>query len=158
MTLFLDCDGVLAGFDEYGESLFGMPPREYETLHGQSKFWTTIEAHEDFYFKLPVRPDGQKLYDAVKHLNPIILTGCPDDAEWSRNQKLRWAEKHFPETKMICVPSPDKRIHSKPGDILIDDYLKYKDRWIEWGGIFIHYQNTDQALRELSIYESGIIE
>ena len=96
MTLFLDCDGVLAGFDEYGESLFGMPPREYETLHGQSKFWTTIEAHEDFYFKLPVRPDGQKLYDAVKHLNPIILTGCPDDAEWSRNQKLRWAEKHFP--------------------------------------------------------------
>jgi uncharacterized protein YfaT (DUF1175 family) len=42
----------------------------------------------------------------------------------------------------------------KPGDILIDDFDKYRHLWIEAGGIFIHHTSAAasiRALRELSI-------
>lgn len=45
--------------------------------------------------------------------------------------------------------SVDKRLHMKPGDVLVDDYLKYRPRWEEAGGIFIHYTDADSALAEI---------
>lgn len=46
--------------------------------------------------------------------------------------------------------SQNKRDHMRPGDILIDDYLKYRQLWIDAGGRFIHFRNADQALQELN--------
>jgi hypothetical protein len=45
--------------------------------------------------------------------------------------------------------SIDKRLHMKPGDVLVDDYLKYRQLWEEAGGIFIHYSDTDNAIAEI---------
>lgn len=42
------------------------------------------------------------LYEAVAHLEPIILTGCPEGG-WSELQKIAWAAHHFPNVKMITV-------------------------------------------------------
>jgi hypothetical protein len=42
----------------------------------------------------------------------------------------------------------------RPGDILIDDFDKYRDLWIKAGGIFIHHTSavaSIHALRELGI-------
>lgn len=145
--IFLDCDGVLADFDALAQQVFGMHPREYEEQFGGNRFWDELERHGSFYQDLPLMPDALKLFEGVRHLEPVILTGSP--AVWADGQKYAWGARYFPETPMIVCKSRDKRLHMKPGDVLIDDFLKYRHLWEEAGGIFIHYQNAEQALREL---------
>lgn len=75
-------------------------------------------------------PDAQRLFDAVKHLEPVILTGCPHGG-WAESQKQEWAAEHFPGTRVTTCLSIDKRLYMRPGDVLVDDYLKYRQRWEE---------------------------
>ena len=147
-TLFLDCDGVLADFDTAAERVFGMPSRQAEQKLGPKQFWRKLRNHDDFYGSLHLLPDARKLFDAVKHLNPIILTGCPLGG-WAEEQKHRWAAVHFPGTRMITCMAREKPLHMKPGDVLVDDYLKYKALWEDSGGIFIHHTSADRTISEL---------
>jgi hypothetical protein len=155
--LFLDCDGVLADFDGYAEKVFGLPPRDYEDKMGTDRFWADTRSHHDFYYNLPVLPDGVKLYEAVKHLKPIILTGRPshDGGRWAIEQKQRWAATHFPGVEIIVCLSKEKCQHMKRfGDILVDDRLKYRRYWTEAGGVFVHHRSSDETinlLRELEV-------
>jgi hypothetical protein len=153
--LFLDCDGVMADFDTYTESVFGLPPRKYEDMHGTKRFWADLQSHEDFYKKLPLMPDALDLFHAVEHLDPIILTGLPL-GDWAEPQKRAWGAWHFPQTKMICCPSKDKRNHMKPGDVIVDDWPKYKPLWEEAGGIFILHTSAKESIAELR--RIGILE
>lgn len=75
MQLYLDCDGVLADFDRGAGELLGMPPRAYERKYGIAAFWRAIARHGDFYATLPLMPDAIELFEAVRHLVPVILTG-----------------------------------------------------------------------------------
>src|SRR3546814_2590882 len=77
MQLFLDCDGVLADFDRSAEHILGMPPRAFQKRHGLPAFWKRLAKAGDFYATLPLLPDARHLFQAVAHLHPIILTGCP---------------------------------------------------------------------------------
>jgi hypothetical protein len=92
--LYLDCDGVLADFDRGAVAVLGMKPKAYEHRHGLGRFWSKLAQAPDFYFSLPLLPDAMQLFDAVKHLDPIILTGLPR-GNWAAGQKMRWAEQHF---------------------------------------------------------------
>jgi hypothetical protein len=149
MTLFLDCDGVLADFDKHAENVLGMPPRVYEDLHGTPQFWAALRNYSNgFYSTIPLMPDAKKLFTAVKYLNPVILTGCPLGG-WAEPQKISWAARHFPCTPIITCMSAEKIKYMHPGDVLIDDYLKYKDLWVNAGGIFIHHKNTEETLYAL---------
>ena len=58
MQLLLDCDGVLADFDTYAESIFGLPPRKAEDTLGTPRFWADLQSHPDFYYKLPLIPNA----------------------------------------------------------------------------------------------------
>jgi hypothetical protein len=147
----LDCDGVLADFDGYFESVFAMPPRLLENKHGTKRFWANLQSHDDFYNKLPLMPDAMELFEAVKHLNPAILTGLPV-GDWAEPQKRTWGARNFPETKMICCLSKDKRDHMKPGDVLVDDWPKYQHLWEEAGGIFILHKSAKQSIEALKEY------
>jgi hypothetical protein len=89
MQLFLDCDGVLADFDIYAEKIFGLPPRNAEGVLGATRFWADLQSHDGFYEKLPLMPDARELFEAVEHLNPIILTGLPQ-GDWAEPQKRLW--------------------------------------------------------------------
>ncbi len=150
--LFLDCDGVMADFDTYSEAeVFGFPPRQAEERIGTEAFWKALESHEDFYNKLPLMPDAMELFLAVEHLNPIILTGLPL-GEWAESQKRKWGNRHFPTTTMICCLSKDKRDHMKSGDVLVDDFLKYRDLWEGAGGIFIHHTSAKASIEALKEY------
>ena len=42
-----------------------------------------------------------------------------------------------------------KRRYCEPGDVLVDDSLKYRHLWEEAGGLFIHHRNAQQTLKEL---------
>jgi 5'(3')-deoxyribonucleotidase len=146
--LFLDCDGVLADFDTAAERIFGLPPRQAEEKLGTPRFWADLRSEPGFYRNLALMPGARRLFDGVKHLSPVILTGCPLGG-WAEPQKLAWAGQHFPGTPMIACMAKDKRNHMKPGDVLVDDYLKYRHRWEEAGGVFIHYRNADDAIAEV---------
>ena len=146
--LFLDADGVLADFDRGVTQLLGLPPREFEKRHGLGEFWRRLARAPDFYARLPLMPDAWELFDAVRHLDPIILTGLPR-GNWAAPQKVRWAAKHFPGTRIITCMAVDKRRHAQEGDVLVDDTLKHRHLWEEAGGIFIHHRSAAQSIAEL---------
>ncbi|HEY7808804.1 MAG TPA: hypothetical protein VIA98_00310 [Allosphingosinicella sp.] len=149
--LFLDCDGVLADFDKGATAILGMPPKAFEKRHGIGRFWAKLASAPDFYFSLPLLPGATELFEAVKHLDPIILTGLPR-GNWAADQKVRWAAQHFPGTRIITTMARDKRNHGKLGDILVDDMLKHAALWEEMGGIFIHHKEVGQTLEQLRAY------
>src|ERR1700739_1573881 len=121
--IFLDCDGVLADFDTAAEQLFGQSARAAEAAMGTHEFWDHIRKSEDFYGSLRLLADARRLYEAVAHLNPIILTGCPHGG-WAEPQKVAWAARYFPGVRMITCRSQDKRDYLRNrGEMLGDSYL-----------------------------------
>ncbi|MCC2977893.1 hypothetical protein LK533_14555 [Sphingomonas sp. PL-96] len=139
---------MLADFERGAIDLLGMPPRQFEKRHGLPMFWKRIAAHGDFYGSLPLMPDAMKLFEAVRDLDPIILTGLPR-GNWAAPQKVRWAAEHFPGTRIITCLAADKRKHAREGDILVDDTLKYRDLWTSAGGTFVHHENAEKTISVL---------
>ena len=154
MHLFLDCDGVMADFNKQAEAVLGMPPREFEDKFGTKEFWARLHAYPNFYRTMPVMPDAMELYEAVKHLNPTILTGCPHGL-WAEPQKREWAAEHFPNVPVITCPSKDKRKYMQPGDIIIDDWKRYQPLWEEAGGVFILHTSAKESIDVLRM--AGVI-
>ncbi|MFE1599874.1 hypothetical protein [Methylobacterium sp. ID0610] len=149
MQLHLDCDGVLADFDEGAARVLGCPPREYQRRHGLARFWAALARAPDFYGRLPLLPDAETLFRAVRALDPIILTGCPR-GNWAQAQKERWAAKHFPGTRLITCMAVDKRRHCRPGDVLIDDTPMHRHLWERAGGTFILHRSARRSLELLA--------
>ena len=150
MQLFLDCDGVLADFDARFEEIAGEPSRGYEDKHGSKAFWKVVMSDESFFVNLPVMKDARELVEAVKHLNPIILTGCPQ-GNWSQPQKQLWRRIHFPDLPMITCESRNKYHYMVPAmhNIIVDDWPKYKPIWEENGGTFILHSSSKDSIRQL---------
>ena len=152
--LFLDCDGVLADFDEGARRLLGMSPRAFEARHGRGSFWKRLANADNFYGGLPEMPDARRLFDPVKHLEPTILTGLPLGT-WAAPQKIKWAAAHFPGVPIITCMARDKHKHMQPGDVLVDDRENHRAAYEAAGVIFIHHKNAEDSLRQLAaIYPS----
>lgn len=149
MQVYLDCDGVLADFDRAAIQLLGMPPREYEKRHGKGAFWRELFRHPDCYGSLPLMPDAMRLFGAVRHLDPVILSGLPR-GQWAAPQKVRWAAEHFPGTRILTVMAVDKRNHAQEGDILVDDQPRHAHFWEEAGGIFVHHRDAESTIVRLA--------
>lgn len=131
-----------------------MQPRAYQDRYGSDRFWDRLRGHGGFYRELPLMPDARELFDSVAHLNPVILTGCPQGG-WAEAQKVAWAEEHFPGTKMITCAAREKSRYMRPGDVLVDDTLKFRHLWEQAGGLFIHHRNAKESLAALQ--EHGIL-
>ena len=147
--LFLDADGVLADFDLGTRRLLGATPREFIAKHGRGAFWKRLARAPDFYAALPEMPDARKLFDAVEHLKPTILTGLPLGS-WAAPQKVRWAAEHFPRVPIITCMARDKHKHMHPGDVLVDDREKHRAAYEESGVVFVHHRNAEDSLRQLA--------
>jgi 5'(3')-deoxyribonucleotidase len=147
--LFLDADGVLADFDFGARRLLGMSPKDYIAKHGRATFWKRLAKAKDFYGSLPKMPDAQQLFDAVKHLEPTILTGLPV-GRWAAPQKIEWAAEHFPGVPIITCLASDKHLHMHPGDVLVDDREKHRAAYEEAGVVFILHKTAEHSLRHLA--------
>ena len=149
-TLFLDCDGVLADFDRGAARVLGMPPRVYERRFGLQRFWAALAATPDFFGTLDLLPDAMDLYQAVQHLDPVILTGLPRGG-WAEAHKRGWAKRHFPGVPVITTTAALKYEHCRSGDALVDARDKFRHLWERAGGVFIHHASAAasiEALRE----------
>jgi 5'(3')-deoxyribonucleotidase len=152
--LFLDADGVLADFDLGVRRLLGMRPKEFIAKHGRGTFWKRLAKAGNFYGSLPEMPDARLLFDAVKHLQPTILTGLPM-GNWAAAQKIEWAAEHFPGVPIITCMARDKHKHMHPGDVLVDDREKHRQAYEAAGVVFIHHRKAEDSLRLLAkIYPS----
>ena len=152
--LFLDCDGVLADFDAGAKAILGMGPADFQKRHGSGEFWKRLARAPNFYGDLREMPDAQRLFEAVKHLKPTILTGLPL-GKWAAPQKERWAAEHFPGVPIITTMARQKHEHMEPGDVLVDDRENHRHLWENAGGVFIHHKNAEDSLRQLAaIYPS----
>ena len=146
--IYLDCDGVLADFDKGAAAILGMPSAAFEKQHGLGAFWKKLATAPDFYGQLQPLPDALDLFDAVRHLNPIILTGLPR-GNWAEAQKRRWAERHFPGVEVITTMAALKHEYTRSGDALVDDRDKYRHLWEGAGGVFIHHKSARQSIAAL---------
>lgn len=155
--LFLDLDGVLADFEAGAQMVLGMTSQAFEARHGKREFWRRIAHADNFYGALPLMPDAMLLFEAVRHLEPTILTGLPL-GNWAAPQKVRWATEHFPGTKIITTMARDKYKHMTGMDVLVDDRADHRRKWEDAGGTFVHHKNARDSLAQLSkIYPSVVI-
>ncbi|MEM6890437.1 MAG: hypothetical protein AAF636_20245, partial [Pseudomonadota bacterium] len=112
-------------------------------------FWRDLKSEQPtFYRDLPLMPDAKDLFDAIEHLRPIILSGCPSGG-WAELQKLAWAAEHFPGIPTVVCMANDKRKYCKPGDVLIDDRPKHRADWEGAGGIWITHTSAANSFRQL---------
>jgi hypothetical protein len=150
-TLYLDMDGVLADFDYSAEKLCGMTPRAFEEKYGTEKFWATINSDPNFFLTLRPMADTMDLYNATKHLEPIILTGIPQGMDPSHNQKREWAKAMFGhQQRVICCQASKKSLHIKTlGDTLVDDRQRYMRKWLDKGGYFVLHKNASDSIQKL---------
>jgi hypothetical protein len=146
--VLLDCDGVLADFDKGATEVLEMLPREYERRFGLKRFWSALASTPGFFEALALMPDAMELYEAVRPLDPVILTGLPRGT-WAEPQKRRWAARHFPGVEVITTGAAVKREHCSPGDALVDDRDIYRHLWEEAGGVFIHHRSAATSIAQL---------
>lgn len=147
MQLYLDMDGVLADFDKRAKEILGMSMMQFEEEYGSRRAWARLQSSPDFYNSFDLMPDAMLLFNGVKHLNPIILTGVPL-GDWAIPQKVAWCARFFPETSVICCRSKEKSNYCNPGDFLVDDRVEYKHLWEAKGG---HYVVHTDAITSLEI-------
>lgn len=150
MQIHVDMDGVLADFDSHYLHLFDIRPTRWPDP--DSVDWVKVRSVPHFFHTIPLMPDAGELIDGViaSGLPWSILTGVPDSIDVACNQKIDWVRDRIrPVPKVVCCRSRDKFKHGKPGDVLIDDYLKYRDLWVAMGGIFIHHTSAKTSLARL---------
>lgn len=151
--IYLDMDGVFADFDGHYERLFGYRPSRWPSAGTTD--WQRVNSVPDFYLTIPVLPGARDLFRYVQLVGESysFLTGIPFSVRASKNHKIEWAAKNFPGTQIICCRAADKWRHCKPGDTLIDDYLRYRVAWLDAGGIFVHHTDAPSTIARLR--ESG---
>lgn len=147
-----DNDGVKADFEGSFLSRFG---KRFDDFH-IGIAWKQINSVPDFYEKLPLMPDVEIYWNAIKGTKPEILTGChTQNYELHEAGKHKWhANNHFfpdgsvflRDTKMNVCRTKDKPMYLvNPGDILCDDHVKNGKKWVAAGGIYVRYKNARQA-------------
>lgn len=143
--LYCDMDGVLADFDAHHRTLFG----QSRTRHTG---WSHIQP--GFFRTMPAMSDAPFLWNAIKHLSPLILTGCPRSVDVAANEKIEWAHAQpwiGPGVAVICCRAKKKNLFCRPGDILIDDSAEYRPLWEEAGGVWVQHRTAAESLQTLSM-------
>lgn len=147
--LYVDLDGVLADFDSAYDAIFEPKlPREF--VEDPPGMWENIKTHGSFFLTLPLMPDALDLWEGIKHLNPVVLSGIRlDRVPDGELHKRAWVEANFGNVRVICCRSEDKRNHAKPGDVLIDDRVKYRQLWLDMGGVFLLHTSAKATLQSV---------
>jgi 5'(3')-deoxyribonucleotidase len=151
MTLFIDLDGVLADMDSAYEALTGI--RLDKLIDNVD--WAAVAAEPDFYANLSPMPDMEALWAyASTWPDVVVLTGVPKAVPASTADKRAWVTKHLgAHVRMIACASKDKSRYAKAGDILVDDWTRYRSHWLKIGGIWITHTSAASsiaALKELA--------
>jgi hypothetical protein len=151
MKLFVDMDGVLADFDRHHEAHFGTRP----CRNSARVDWKAVRGVKDFFLGIPPMADLDALWARIERHAPIVLTGIPVFVPEAADNKRAWVRSYLGENVDVrtCL-AREKFLHAAPGDVLIDDWPKFRHLWIDAGGRWITHvsaADTDRALAELGL-------
>ncbi len=152
VKLFLDMDGVLADFDHRARQLVGTDNTyKFEFTHGAEEFWRRLNTDPFFFEGLPMMHDARRLWDAVTHLRPTVLTALPHvQPERVAAQKLAWVAKNLGrDVSVITCSTKEKPRYCTDGAILVDDRNINQEKWLMAGGALIHHYSAVQTLNAL---------
>lgn len=150
--IFLDMDGVLADFDAGARKALNTDNTyQWEFQHGSKAFWEVLDADPNFFGSLPAMQDMRVLWDAVKHLDPVVLTALPKKgATEVDKQKRKWiADKLGPHVRVITCQTYEKPLYCNPGDVLVDDRTVNRAEWEAAGGVLLHHRNAARTIERL---------
>ena len=150
MQLYVDLDGVLADFDTGYERAFGVRPDKAK----DDVDWNLVRGRPGFYRDLPPMPDLPALWTRISRYQPIILTGVPRNVPEAADNKRAWVNIWLSGTLVIPTRSAEKATYARPGDVLIDDWEKYRGLWEKAGGVWITHISaveTDKRLTEMGL-------
>jgi len=146
--LFIDLDGVLANFDAGYAAVNGAPPnKELDNVD-----WRKIVAEPGFYANLPPMAGLEAFwaYVSANWEDVTILTGVPKSVPEAAADKRLWVTKHLgAHVKMIACFSKEKCLHASAGDILVDDWEKYRSKWLGIGGVWITHTSFAESIAAL---------
>ena len=163
-NLYLDADGVICGFDQHVQKIFG---KKVEDFQPKGSLWAALTHHdthvEKFFRNLPKIDDADVLVDFVTaHFKSVkILTACGYTPKDAKEQKIAWFAEHYPQIECIVVTkSPDKAAYASPTTVLIDDRSKSIDPWMAAGGIGILHRSADETIETLGrlLETVGLVE
>ena len=158
VKIFCDMDGVLADFVGQWKKDYGADPSVQVKSIGKQDFDKILNsAPYEFWADMdwmPTNRGGKALWDKIKKYNTEILSS-PADSKGSRVGKADWLKSKGINAKLNLEKAMDKRKFAAPNHILIDDYKRNIDQWIESGGIGIWHKDNATTFKELRKY--GII-
>jgi hypothetical protein len=148
-------DGVLADFDRGYEEVFGYRPSKFD----DSVDWDAVRRQPKFYENLPPMMDMPLLWEWSAEYRPVILTGVPDSVPEAYAEKRAWVLRNLgPGVPVIGCRSREKSLHMQAGDILVDDWEKYRHLWIGRGGLWITHRNATDTIHELARFrDAGVL-
>jgi len=157
VRLYLDLDGVIAGFDEYFIKYFQLNHKEMS----DDKMWEYIHSNPTFFRDLPMMAGAKEFFKFLDWMFPelVILTACPkSNYKNVALQKRAWVYEHLGDYAVLPVLGGRNKslFMHKPGDILIDDFTKNIKAWIEVGGYGIYHENYDSTTAQLLNYISSL--
>jgi len=88
--IYCDMDGCLVNFEKGVRMLLKTGSSDLD----KRKMWEGISRAPLWFETLEWQMDGRRLWSAIKHLNPDILTGVPD-IESSRIEKFNWCKREL---------------------------------------------------------------
>ena len=96
MHVFCDLDGVLVDFEHGIRQVFPdvQAGVQINDLH-RPTMWQTVAAQGAFFETLPWTSEGKRLWEAIRPLQPDILTGVPGSYQESRIQKVKWCQREL---------------------------------------------------------------
>lgn len=144
--LFVDLDGVLFDMDRHYFECFGK--RLAREDPDPPDLWTNLQGHGSFYRTMPLKADARELWTGLLQIHPAptILTGVPLRVPRAALHKAEAVAEHFGEVRFIACRSADKCKYGRPGDVLIDDWVKYRHLWENMGGIFLLHTSAAETL------------
>ncbi len=88
--VYCDMDGVLVDFEKGVVRLLNAAPSNLV----RGTMWKTIARAPQFFENLEWTQDGRRLWHAIRHLKPDILTGVPYP-KTSRVEKFNWCKREL---------------------------------------------------------------
>ena len=144
-TIYLDMDGVVADWETAAAELVGYRS-EYPEKPYPPEDWDRIRNHKRIFRNMPKMPQADELVTLARKFRDelgwelLFLTAVPhyNDIHWAYYDKVMWATERYPDIPVHFGPySQDKRNHTKPGDILVDDRLDNCNGWKDASGLAV---------------------
>lgn len=155
-------DGVLANFDLATSAIVDKKSEDFS----KSKLWKAIDKYnsnvQPFFENLPLIGDCHVLVNYLKnHFEDIqILTASGKTPPDVKEQKIKWAQKHFPDFNIIVVKkASEKSLYANNDSILIDDRKDNILSFKQAGGIGILHTSAEFTINEIKdLFENSNYE